>query len=370
MRTTVNLKVWGVILAGALCATFDAKGAAYSLIDLGTLGGPTSFAYAINDSGQVVGSATLPLENAFAGNHAFIYQNGTMTALGDPSGSGGSVAVAISATGKAVGYSVTNPFAFSSFARAVIWQDGLVGSFGGPMANAFNGISNGTLAGVNSAGQITGNYSKGAFIFQNNLLTDLGGISGPAGISYAQGINESGQVGGYSEGHAFLYTNGVMSDLGSLGGNSYGVAINASGEIAGISYLPDGVTPHATLFDHGSIVDLHGLGTKSEAFAINNAGQIVGNYWSTGGSSTFRAFLYQAGNIIDLNNAIAPDSSFTLQSAQGINNSGQIVGYGINSLGQTHAFLLTPIPEPTSTAWIGLLIGCSVLLSRTRRCAR
>ena len=52
----------------------------------------------------------------------------------------------------------------------------------------------------------------------------------------------------------------------------------------------------------------------------------------------------------DLNNLIAPDSGWTLEDATGINDSGQIVGYGINPSGQNDAFLLTPTPEPSTFA--------------------
>ena len=50
----------------------------------------------------------------------------------------------------------------------------------------------------------------------------------------------------------------------------------------------------------------------------------------------------------DLNNLIAPTSGWTLEEANGINDLGQIVGGGYNSSGQWHAFLLTPIPEPST----------------------
>jgi probable HAF family extracellular repeat protein len=47
----------------------------------------------------------------------------------------------------------------------------------------------------------------------------------------------------------------------------------------------------------------------------------------------------------DLNNLLAPDSDWTLASANGINDRGQIVGYGIGHLPNgPHAFLLNPAP--------------------------
>ena len=58
------------------------------------------------------------------------------------------------------------------------------------------------------------------------------------------------------------------------------------------------------------------------------------------------------GSIQDLNSLITINHGWTLQSATAINDSGQIVGYGINPSGQTHAFLLNPLPS-------GALLACT-----------
>jgi probable HAF family extracellular repeat protein len=47
------------------------------MLDLGTLGGPTSQAYGINDAGQVTGTA----DAASGAYHAFLYSNGQMMDL-------------------------------------------------------------------------------------------------------------------------------------------------------------------------------------------------------------------------------------------------------------------------------------------------
>jgi hypothetical protein len=56
--------------------------------------------------------------------------------------------------------------------------------------------------------------------------------------------------------------------------------------------------------------------------------------------------------MLDLNDLIPAGSGFTLQAARGINDAGQIAGFGTFD-GATHAFLLTPVPEPSS-----LVLAC------------
>jgi probable HAF family extracellular repeat protein len=45
--------------------------------------------------------------------------------------------------------------------------------------------------------------------------------------------------------------------------------------------------------------------------------------------------------MLDLNTLIPPGTGWTLDQANGINDAGEIVGYGAKK-GQQHAFLLTP----------------------------
>jgi probable HAF family extracellular repeat protein len=86
----------------------------------------------------------------------------------------------------------------------------------------------------------------------------------------------------------------------------------------------------------------------SQANGINASGQVVGFYDLVGNSGTTHAFLYDTVHgMLDLNSLINPSSGWVLNTAQGINESGQISGTGTIG-GQQHAFVLTIVPEPSS----------------------
>ncbi len=107
------------------------------LTSLGSLGGTTTTPTALNDAGQVTGSATL----VDGTQHAFLYSTGKMIDLGALSPGQSSVGTAISSDGQVVGLSGAQTFLYSN----------------GKMTLLLPQSQMGTPVGINSLDQIIGN---------------------------------------------------------------------------------------------------------------------------------------------------------------------------------------------------------------------
>lgn len=103
---------------------------------------------------------------------------------------------------------------------------------------------------------------------------------------------------------------------------------------------------------------------SSEARGINNHGQVVGQSYTSGQLGGL-AFIYADGMLTDLNQLVdGSGAEWILERANAINDLGQIVGVG--RIGdERHAFLLTPIPEPTTC--VLAVIGAIGLLAFRRK---
>jgi probable HAF family extracellular repeat protein len=342
----------GVLLLALSCVSPTSAELLYSVTDLGTFGGTASRANDINDSGQVVGCA-----NTKNWYHAFLYSNGTMTDLGTLSPAFSvSEACGINATGQIVG-------SISGYVPFLRNNGNMDMIFGGSAGRALDINGSGQVVGY--TGNPLGANDLRAVLYSNGTTTDLGTLGGA--MSGASAVNDGGQVAGWARitgdvsVHAFLYSSGTMRDLGTLVGGSYSGAtdINASGQVVGNANTADG-SLHAFLCSNGAMTDLGTLGARnSYAEGINDREQVVG-YCENGPSGNF-AFLYNNGTMADLNTLIEPSSGWTLTYASAINSSGWIVGAGINPAGQSHAFLLVPIPEPSTLILLATGIAAFLL---------
>ena len=360
IRKSVLLSCAAACLAALSAAGSTVQAApSYDITGLGfPPGGKGSGATAINDSGQVVVND---------GYQAFLYTNGSMTALGTLGKLGGDLGIgyAINNNGQVVGGSNTS----SGEEHAFVYANGTMsdlGTLGGNLSEA---------TGINDSGQVVGesNTSSGAyhaFVYTNGTMSDLGTLGG--NFSVATGINDNGQVVGYStatangDQEAFLYSNGRMSALGTLGGSSSSAsAINDSGQVVGGASTSSGAYD-VFLYSNGTMIDL-GLGS-GHATGINDSGQVVGYYDINSQASPIHAFVYSNGAAYDLNNLIPSGSGWTLDEALGINNFGQVVGWGNDPAGKQEAFLLTPVPEPAALAIFALgLAGLGLSRRKTAK---
>ena len=315
------------ILAAALAAATSSANAAVSatswtVVDLGTLGGPGSYGAAVSDTGYVVGCADTPGGPA----HAFLY-DGRMhdlgTGGGDPNGS--SCALAVNDRGVAAGR--------SSAGDLVVWSGSSVTPIG----------TKGTVGGINDSNIVVGSASaNGAtrpFIYANGKLATIGGDA----TGEATAVNLRGQVVGTLSGRAFLYEDGVVRDLGTLGGFSSAKGLDDFGRVVGMSTDANG-TPYPFLWANGAMQAIPGP-SGSGAIDIDDAGLVIGSAEGTYG------YFLDNGTYTRLDNlpAVVQKGWRHLEPA-GVNNRGWIVGTATDGSGNLRAFLLMPSRRATTTA--------------------
>ena len=318
-------------------ATFFRDGV---LTDLNTLGGPNSQVGwpGLNDRNMVVGFAETA-ELSPLGEHwscsaffptitghicrGFLWQNGRMTAM-PTLGGDNSFATEVNHRGSVVGWAETavhDPTCHTPQVlgfRAVVWhpESGRLHEL-----RPLPGDSASSATAINDRDQVVG-------------------ISGACDTA----------VGGISARRAVMWDHGRVIDIGSLGGSAWNtaMALNNDGVVVGFADLTgdqNGAAPnfHAFVWTREEgMSDLKTLSgdALSEALDINNRGQIVGI--SIG--ATARAFLYQDGTMYDLQQLMPKNYPNLLQSAQGINDEGQITGFlVVPSTGEQLAFIATPL---------------------------
>ena len=320
--------------------------------DLGTLGGPNSAVAWPNKNkrGQIAGIAetadTNPLNEAWSCAQAnfptitrhvclgFAWEAGVMSPLSPLPGGIDSYAAGNNNRGQVVGWAengdhdptCNNAPPVSQFLQfeAVVWEphSGRMTALS-PLApdpdSAATAINDkGQIVGISGlcSNAVGGTSAEHAVLWENENAppTNLGNFDGGQAWNTPTAINDRGQVVGF--------------------GNQAGSPAAAFNPVAFVWDKQHGIQPIAPIGDD----------TNSWAWGINKHGVVVGQSFGGADDPTGRAFLYEDGQITDLNTLIQPNSSLQLELANDINDEGEIVGFALDTgTKATVAFLAVPL---------------------------
>jgi probable HAF family extracellular repeat protein len=218
-----------------------------------------------------------------------------------------------------------------------------------------------TATAINNPGKVLGScytsdYSAGhAVLWSHGSITDLGALGATA-------INDRGQVAGTgqvgNDVQPIIWSNGTITALGTppgyLTSQCYPTGIDNAGAVAGYCTTSDYSVNHAFRWSHGTITELGTLpgGIASAANGINNAGQVVGygTYFpdvTNGSTIESHAILWSHGTLTDLGTLSNTGyDGYNSSIASALNNQGQVVGWSYTTIGTPpnenitqHAFL-------------------------------
>jgi probable HAF family extracellular repeat protein len=361
----------------------------YEIIDLGSLAPPDSTscrgseAFAINDRGQVLGESKTGRSNSWiCPTHAFLWDAGVMTDLGDISGffpmflnNRGQVAGRtlggrgvfwdgatlqdiptlggahnapsdLGPAGEVVGISTTA----TGEGHAFLWQDGVIRDLG-TLGGTTSGASDINLAGQIVGSSLTASGETHAFLWEAGVMRDLGTLGGA--YSAATAISESSAVTGESTDsaggtHAFLWRDGVMQDLGVLPGFaiSSGRRVNSRADVAGLAWNPQFSEQRAFIWSDGVMQDLGHFGWPiTTVRALSARGQVAGYSRYCGSVSCIWAFVWEDGVMTNLG---ALPGHFGSRGND-MNARGDVVGRSVLSTERYHAVLWRRVDQVAVT---------------------
>lgn len=334
-------------MLAVLGTTTHALAQDYTVIDLGSLYG-WSQARAVSED-QIVAGSSVAANWQYRG---FVWYSG-LTPIQPPPPFTQTEAMDVNALAKAVAaaYSMGDVSA-----RALLLSGGQATDIGPFVPRAINTAGHvvGTGESVNSDGLVVGS----AVLWNGSILTTLPTLPGGADTAAAD-IADNGDIVGSAFAAdaavptAVAWRGGVISNLGTLGGAfAQATGISQSGEyVCGVSDTA-AAPRHAFRFrltptGVGQRLDLGTLSGGpngwSVAYAANNAGHVVG-------TSDGRAFLFDGATLRDLNAMVLPNQGWRLIGASGINNQGDIVGWGEHGPDGIRAFLLARPCGPADIA--------------------
>jgi probable HAF family extracellular repeat protein len=333
----------------------------------GLAAGASTDAQAVNSRGNIAGGSRDGTIDPVSGPvmKAAIWPDGHIVSLGTLGGLS-SDALSISNNEMVTGWSQT---ADGVETHPFLWAQGKMhdlGTLGGPVSFGLDVNDRGQVVGFSFVDSVinpsTGQPTQHPFFWDRGHMIDigLGGSLGGSGLINGRGqaIGDS-RLPGDTEDHAFLWSEGKVHDLGTLGGSiSLPTGLTENADVSGVSWLPGDQGLHAVLWKKGTIHDLGAVDGDdcSWAWALNSSDQVVGISVPFCDLSMARAFLWEKGEMVDLNTLIPPDSTLRLVYAMAINEAGEIGGLGVppgvspadaEVLG--HAFILIPQQGPFSS---------------------
>lgn len=341
----IALTAVGVVAVAGMAA------AAGEISMLPSFGGWASFAYDINEAGEVVGEAYLAGDE-FA--HAVLWVDGVPTDLGAIEGN--SAAWAINNGGQIVGWSDT-----SLLSTAMLWENGSWTDLGADM----NAAGSSVAWDITESGVVVGQASLDGGFPAGFIWSGAGtGVNEGTPDGYNGGANKGVNEAGYTVGHAYFFGDPdrammgepdgrggwVEHDIGPAGyAFSIATEINDAGTIVGFANDGRGAW-NAAIFTLDRDNPVVSLGTlpeleNSEAYDINESGVIVGGAWDDDFLLEPRAWVYFDGEMHDLNDFLPPGQTewATLLSAEGVNDAGDIVGYGATAAGDIRGFVMSGV---------------------------
>ncbi len=353
-RAIVTIMMLGLFVASPTMQATQARQATptgqpvYTIAELPDLGGDASRAFAINNMGSIIGHADDPQGR----RRAVLWKDDEIIDLATLGGDH-ATAQNITDSGLIVGRSTVEPGGSLNDlpTHAFLWKDGQMtdlGTLGGDTSWALAANDAGQVVGASTVpGQVGDDAGTEAFLWENGQMRSLGTLGGAYSIAFS--ITNDGQVVGEAETatgeiHAFQWANGHMTDLGAITGTrSTAFDMNAAGQTVGLwSKVKD--QNRTAMWVGPSGFD---LGTQQGNFAyaldINNRGWVVGiqegetredQHWKS-------SFLWISGESWDLRTLIDGEPTWVVDGANGINEAGQIVGYGTLA-DHTRAFVMRP----------------------------
>ena len=337
----------------------------YTYVDLGTLGGPGSAAFGLNDARQVVGWAHISgcsVDGAPC-YRAFLWDDGSMTDLGLLAGDEGSFARAINNNGIIVGTSERDVVAASGVYHGFS-HDGVTMT---PLPTL--GLDQSFAHDINDAGQIAGHTQDPSVVRDRAVIWESGGITNVGdtdGHSYNRGygISEAGVLVGFAwnlfePNDSILYAGGSWLTIGGTDGpfqNSEASDVNDSGVAVGLQAFPSGnwhaavwtQVPPGTI-DAGVLPGFN----YGELYDVNEAGLAVGRSYMGTAPDVSHAVLWDGSQLLDLADLVADEGNAVLWEAREINENGDIAGTAVVG-NDFRAFLLV---ASEASPWTDLGLG-------------